>query len=649
MKTWLTAAEIAELRLPDMPATRQGIERMVRTEGWRSRTGKARKRSGRGGGYEYHVSLLPGAAQMAMAAREKAGERETPPESAELWERYDRLPATRKQVCEARLNAIQTLLDMVSGGMNETRATAMAARQHGVSPSTLWGWKRQVQQHRRSDWLAALAPEWKGSTARTDCHETAWDVLVSDYLRPERPSFSSCYRRMADAAKRHQWAPIPPERTLRRRLEVEVPRAVILLTREGRDAAKTLYPAQRRTRTHLHAMEAVNMDGHKFDVFVNWPGSDKPVRPILVALQDLYSGKFIAWRLSDSENKETVRAVIGDMVEKYGIPRAIFLDNGRAFASKDITGGAPTRFRFKVQENEQRGLLTTLGVQIHWTTPYSGQSKPIERAFRDLADAIAKHPAVAGAYTGNKPDAKPENYASRAINRDVFEAHVAQQIAEHNARPGHQDGNRKGRNFDETFSESLANGAIVRVASEAQRALWLLSAERVRAKKGSGEVHILGNRYWAPALNQWAGKDVVARYDPQRLGDGIKVYDLTDRLICDARIEGDQRFDDAASARQHGRNRRKLMKGTKELAELHRKIGPQQLGEYYEDPKIAEATQQPERPRVVAIGNVARVVRDEEQEVRDSKADEEAFYSGLGKFVEMHRRMKIAGGSDYGD
>ena len=51
----------------------------------------------------------------------------------------------------------------------------------------------------------------------------------------------------------------------------------------------------------------------------------------------------LAWRLAKTENKETVRLVIGDMVERQGIPDRVTLDNGRAFASKWITGRLPNR------------------------------------------------------------------------------------------------------------------------------------------------------------------------------------------------------------------------------------------------------------------------------------------------------------------
>jgi putative transposase len=140
------------------------------------------------------------------------------------------------------------------------------------------------------------------------------------------------------------------------------------------------------------------------------------------------------------------RLAFADLFSKWGIPAGCLLDNGRAFASKWITGGAKTRFRFKIREEEPTGILTALGVRIHWATPYRGQSKPIERAFRDLCDTIASHPAVHGAYTGNHIDAKPENYGiAGGSDRDVFVELVSRGIAAHNARPGRRTETARGR------------------------------------------------------------------------------------------------------------------------------------------------------------------------------------------------------------
>ncbi len=165
-------------------------------------------------------------------------------------------------------------------------------------------------------------------------------------------------------------------------------------------------------------------------------------------------------------------------------PKAALLDNGREFAAKVFTGGgAKTRFRFKVKEDDIPGLLPMLGVNVHWATPYSGQSKPIERAFRDLCDRVAKHPAFeGGAYTGNKPDAKPENYGNRAIPLDEFRAVLNEEMEAHNARPGRRSEVAFGRSFDEVFDEGY-KVAPIRKATLEQRRLWLMSAEGVRGAR----------------------------------------------------------------------------------------------------------------------------------------------------------------------
>ncbi len=175
-----------------------------------------------------------------------------------------------------------------------------------------------------------------------------------------------------------------------------------------------------------------------------------------------------------------------------------------------------TRFRFKVREEDPMGLLTTLGVNVTWTLPYSGQSKPIERAWRDLTDVISRHPAVAGAYTGPNTNEKPENYMSRAIPLADFQAHCSARIAEHNAQVGRRAKACAGRSFDETFAASLAQPTtIVRWPTSAQKVLWLLASEAVTLRKGSGEVHFQGNRYWSPETQSVCGQEGGAALRPR--------------------------------------------------------------------------------------------------------------------------------------
>jgi transposase InsO family protein len=600
---WFSLDDAAAAGDPTMPGTARGWLKLATAEGWRDRAGRARRE---GKGWLYHVTLFPPSTQVRLVLAAQSTADETAPVRSPLWQRYDALSDTHKATCQQRLNAVTAAHRLIGTGMTLVAAVAIVAAEAGVSPSTLRNWLAAVRSHNRADWLAALAPDYRPTAQFAECHPAAWAALKSDYLRPGEPKFSACYRRMVGAAERQGWSPIPSEMSLRRRLEAEVPAGVITLSRKGTDKAKAIYPAQRRTRMNLRAMTLVNIDGHRFDVFVR-KGDGAPFRPTLVGIQDIYSGKFVGWRLDETESRISVRLAIGDMVEKFGIPEHMILDNGRGFASKWITGGAPNRFRFKVRDDEPHGLLTNLGVQIHWATPYHGQAKPIERAWQDFCENIARHPFCAGAYTGPNPLAKPEDYGTRAVEWDAFRQFVDGQIAEHNARTGRKSETAKGRSFDETFAASLAlPDTIVRWPTVEQRDLWLLMAEQITAQRGNGEIHLLGNRYWAPGLVEHAGRKVHVRFDPDDLTRPLKVYDRQGRFLMQAALQGDADFLDADAAHLHARNRSEFMKTQRKLRDLHVAMKPEQLGELYAPTAKPEAA--PQRPAVTRLatrGNTA--------------------------------------------
>jgi hypothetical protein len=586
-KEFFTAAELAGLKLPGLPDTKQGINARAKTESWSDRqdlAGRplARRRQGRGGGMEYSYRLLPGPAQARIVALH-APKAEAIPlaasradlERSEAWRWYDALPEKKKAEARRRLAALDHFAALKMGGTPVNLAARTAAAQHGAGRATLFNWLNLVAGLPRADWLPALAPRQAGAPGETaDCSPEAWEMLVGDYLRLERPTFKAAYWRVQRAAQANGWT-LPCAKTLERRLHREVAAPVIVLARQGLEALKRMYPAQERDRGVFHALEAVNADFHTFDVFVKWPDGTVG-RPSMVAFQDLYSGLFLSWRLDLNPNKEAVRLAFGDLVETYGIPEHCWLDNGREFAAKWLTGGTQNRYRFKVREEEPLGLLTALGVEIHWTTPYHGQAKPIERAFRDMCDTIARHPACAGAYTGNNPMAKPENYGSKAVPLDKFVQVLEEEIAAHNARPGRRAAVCAGRSFGETFRASYESSPI-RQALPEQRRLWLLAAEGITARKPDGALHLQGNRYWGGFLAEWVGHSLVARFDPQDLQSGLHVYRLDGAYLGFADCIEAAGFADVNKAREHASARKKYLRGVKDQLAAVRKLDPDQV------------------------------------------------------------------------
>lgn len=554
---WFTAAELAACALPGLPGTKRKVNERASLEGWALRTDPAgrplaRRRMARGGGTEYHVDVLPVAARAAIATKgvtAKAHVSDRPEgRAASQWRWFESASDKVQAEGRRRLDVIQMVDALEGSGLTRSAAVASAAAAAGVGSSTLWSWIALVDGVAVSDRLAFLAPRRTGGGAEREVDPDLWNLLVSDYLRPEQPTFSSCYWRVVRGYAEPNGLAVPPERTLRRKLEREFDQRVIVARREGKEALRRMLPPQERSVLGLHAMEAVNIDGHKWDVFVRWEDG-RISRPMMVAIQCLYSRKVLAHRIDESENALATRLVFADLFRDWGIPRACLMDNGRAFAAKSITGGAKSRFRFKISPWEPDGVLTGVGVAIHWATPYRGQSKPIERAFRDMCDAIAKHPAFAGAYTGNKPDAKPENYGTRAVPIAEFRAVVAAEIAAHNARPGRRTETANGRSFDATFAESYASAPIGRATPEQLR-LALLTAEDRTCDKQTATITLDGNRYYAPELARHAGEKLIVRFDPDDLHGEVHVYTRDNRFIATAPALEKVGFFDKAAARE---------------------------------------------------------------------------------------------------
>lgn len=549
---WYTAQELAEAGLPDLPSSKKGVLNVAERSGWREAAGKMRRRAGRGGGFEFHWSLLPRRAQVKLigSGRQAAPAGDATPD----WTAFDRLPEKAKDKARDHLDALVAVETLIAAGHSTQDAVSAVADLRGCSASSVWGWRRKVQFVDRSDWLPALAPRHataKRKVQTAEMHPEAWEYFKADYLRLEAPTLETCYRRTKRVARKEGWA-VPSAKTFKRTLDRTVSKQMQVLARKGAEAVWRLFPHQVRDKGHLHALQLVEADYHKWDVFVEWDG--EIVRPQMVAFKDVYSGKALSFAFQKTACWSGVQQAFGQMVEEYGFPHAVYIDNGREFATKQFTGGTTNRFRWVHADDDVPGILVTLGIEVHFTTPYRGQSKNIERTFGDYAREIAKDPRFAGAYVGNKPDAKPENYGSRAIPIERFMEIVAEGIAEHNARSGRRAATAGGRSFDETFASSYAT-APIRKATAEQRRLWLMGAKGLTANRSNGELRFMGARFWAPFMAEYAGQKMIGRFDPMKLDAGMHVYTFDNRYVGETECIQPAKYNSLEDARRHEKAR----------------------------------------------------------------------------------------------
>jgi len=581
--------------------TKRTVERRAAKEAWAYET-----RTGRGGAKRFYApGALPADVQAAVFLRtpnltqpsvDLAPAKAKPRKPAQIteaqlqaaWQRYEAVEQHLKSEARRRLQALQAVEQLVADGMLLTKARELVAVQlqrenvRGASAATLGRWAALVDGVEKQHRLALLVPSYVGGTATVEIPAEAWDAFKADYLRVEAPTASSCYERVQRLARVHGWV-LPSLKTFQRRVEKEMPRGVLVLARQGREAFDRTFPAQERDRSVFHALEAVNADGHRFDVFARWPDGTI-ARPIMIGVQCLYSGKLLGYRIAETESADLARFAFRDVIERYGIPEKVWLDNGRGFASKMLTGGTGNRFRFKVRPDDPVGILTGLGCQIHWATPYHGQAKPIERAWRDLCDRVSKHPAFAGAYTGNKTDAKPENYGSKAVPLDEFVRVLNEEIHAHNAREGRRSRVCGGQySFDHVFSTSYAQSTIRKASVEQLRQL-LLATDTVTSDARDGSVRLAGNRYWSEAIARYAGKKVMLRFDPEALHTSVEVYSLANVHLGTAECIAAVGFADTVSAKEHARAKKQFRRAAQQQLEAERRMSAAKLAKQLPSP-----------------------------------------------------------------
>ena len=585
-KSWFTAAELADLALPGLPGTKRKVNERADKENWALQVDdagvpRARPRKGRGGGLEFHISCLPDVAKGELVKRGIAFVPANDEDAVAIaarthgWAWYDMQSDAVKAEAARRAGIIAIVGAFLSAGMSVTAAVNATAQAEKVGAATIYNWLKLVKGVAQGDRLPALAPRRKGGGKEAQVDPGAWEQLKADYLRPEAPTFSSCYWRTVHLYAEPRGLTLPSEKTMLRKLEREVDPRFVIARRKGMDAVKAMVPAQQRTVAHLHAMAMVNIDGHKFDVFVRFPDG-KIERPILVGIQDVYSRMMLAWRVGDTESALLTRLAFADLFKRHGIPKHCVMDNGRAFASKWVSGGIDNRYRFKIREEEPLGLLPALNIGVTWTLPYSGQSKPIERAWRDLADYIAKDPRCAGAWSGNHVDNKPENYRETAVPLDVFLVVVEEGMRIHNERTGRNTETTRGGSFAQTFAESYARSPIGQ-ATEDHIRLALLTGEQVKADRKSGFVKIADNRYWTPELSRYAGQLLTVRFDPDDLSLPVHVCDNGGHFLCMAERWEASQFDDMHAAKRTAKLRGDIRKNNRKTAELEKLLTAEQV------------------------------------------------------------------------
>ncbi len=197
IKEWWTAQEIADAGLPDMPDSMQGVTDRAKRDGWRGHPQFARRRDGRGGGWEYHWRLFPARAQRSLIVSANAPEEaKVRQDRAEIWAWFEGLPEGIKGKAKRSLRILQEV-EALTPATTKFLAVAMVAKQYKVSERTVWGWFERVEGVDAADRLPYLAPRHRAAApkrTKSQASDEFYALLKGLYLRLEAPGFSHCWR-----------------------------------------------------------------------------------------------------------------------------------------------------------------------------------------------------------------------------------------------------------------------------------------------------------------------------------------------------------------------------------------------------------------------------------------------------------------------
>ncbi len=525
----------------------------------------------------YPLETLPQDVQVALLVKFGTGDDEPEPEPDlpydrdALWEWASTRSEKQRAKGREKARLLRMVMALVDNGMPLLQAFSKVAAAEGVSARTMQGWyqgtrgKMGAKHYARADWDAALVPGHVGRTAEAEFDPAAWDWCRSYYLTRNGPSMAEAAIRTIETAAKNGWR-VPAKRTIERRLE-QIPEAVRVYQREGAEALRRLLPWQRRDKRSLGVGEYVSGDGVKFDkIWVDW--GDEIINTTTAWIwQDVYSGRLLAHRVAKTENTDLFRLATYDLLA-ITVPRVAQIDNTTVAANKAMTAGAKGRHRFKSRDDDPLGILLQLDIYPQFTNPDHTQSnpgvKPIERAFRDLHEAVRQNPKLL-----NRGYSK-----ATAVPIDEFRAIVAEEIKRHNARKGRRTAVCGGKkSFDDVFFAAYEKAAVRR-ATETQRQLLLLMPEVVYASKAKGEIQLKAGagptgkpRYWSEELIDHRASKLVAYYDPENLDQPLQVYTLAGQHICAAERISDTGFNDTAAAREWSKFNRRRMTALKKIAE----------------------------------------------------------------------------------
>ncbi|QND45235.1 DDE-type integrase/transposase/recombinase (plasmid) [Rhizobium lusitanum] len=439
MKDWLTAREIAEERLPHLPTAESSVIRLAKRENWDQHPTFARRRSGLGGGLEYHFRLLPSLAQIAYFQKYKVVGDDVPELDVRLKGKAELTDRETKER-DARL-AVLSAYELFSRGLklNQQACIQVFCDRYQMGSIRVDEWVKSVipatsrrtllrwLSAKRSGTADALGVDRSKARAGTGLLETANNGAVRAFVLAwiaRSPHLSADIIRGycedhfgAELTDRNgELKPLPPPRTFQHFIKALKASENVVLTKitDPDKFRSTMKLSGTGTYRYIDEPNAL------------WMIDASPVDALCVdGRYSMYACIDIATRrliitLSKTPRASSVGLLIRKSILKWGVARVIKTDNG-----SDFVAIATKR------------LFSNLDTEADVSDAYSPEQKGhVERVIKTFQHEVC--PQLPGYIGHNVADRKAiegrKSFAQRlgADENDLFEVSLtAEQLQRH--------------------------------------------------------------------------------------------------------------------------------------------------------------------------------------------------------------------------
>lgn len=368
--------------------------------------------------------------------------------------------------------------------------------------------------------------------------ELAWSIFLQWWLDEGQPTVTHTYNILSRwaALDMPELLPLPSVDAFYRSVK-RIPQPVLKYFREGQKVFEDealLY--LQRSYEWIDSNDVWVADYHTLDLFVRDDYTGRIYRPHVVAWLDVRSRKILSLTMCESSNSDGVVSSFRKAVKVYGIPKSVYLDNGREFLVADF-GGRGKRKTGKASYGET--MLQRMGVEMVNAKVANAKAKIIERAFRTFTEQFSK---LVNTYTGGRPERRPERWEDEMKRTDNIPllSDIRTQLETYIEGWYNAETTRAAGVNGLTRNEAYARHLIKkRVATEEQLNLMLLRTARLQTVSRAGVYLQFGDtklHYYSPELAMdYIKHKVFVRYDLEDLST-VRIDDEQGRYLLTAEL-----------------------------------------------------------------------------------------------------------------